>query len=213
MIDTPTPAQEMLYGPKRRRVPAIWDVDLPLVSGSVQNQDAYMQATAGQRPYFFDHIEADRQCMDEYAELTGRRYQRVSGFKTEDADYVILGMGSMMRAGRGRGRLPARNAQAQGRRGQPDHVPSLPRRPAGQVLRGKKGVAVLERTDQPLAEDLPLMREVRATVMKCVENGMAAAQGQKEAPYPGYAVYAAATCRACIPAAMAWAAATCNPKA
>ena len=42
----------------RRRVPAIWDVDVPVVSGVVQNQDAYMQATAAQRPYFFDHIEA-----------------------------------------------------------------------------------------------------------------------------------------------------------
>jgi pyruvate-ferredoxin/flavodoxin oxidoreductase len=31
---------------------------LPLLSGSVQNQDAYMQAVAGQRPYFFDHIES-----------------------------------------------------------------------------------------------------------------------------------------------------------
>ncbi|MFN3885244.1 MAG: hypothetical protein ACK4Q4_10860, partial [Rhodocyclaceae bacterium] len=33
IIDTPTPAQQMIYGPKRRRVPAIWDVDVPLVSG------------------------------------------------------------------------------------------------------------------------------------------------------------------------------------
>jgi pyruvate-ferredoxin/flavodoxin oxidoreductase len=57
LIDTPTPAQQMLFGPKRRRVPAIWDVDVPVVSGTVQNQDAYMQAVAAQRPYFFDHIE------------------------------------------------------------------------------------------------------------------------------------------------------------
>jgi pyruvate-ferredoxin/flavodoxin oxidoreductase len=35
-------------------------------------------------------------CMEEYAGLTGRSYQRVSGFKTEDADYIILGMGSMI---------------------------------------------------------------------------------------------------------------------
>ena len=32
------------------------------------------------------------------------------------------------------------------------------------ILKGKKGVAVLERLDQPLAIELPLMREVRATV-------------------------------------------------
>ena len=58
IIDTPTPAQQMLYGPKRRRVPAIWDVDTPVQTGVVQNQDAYMQAVAAQRPYFFDHIAA-----------------------------------------------------------------------------------------------------------------------------------------------------------
>jgi pyruvate-ferredoxin/flavodoxin oxidoreductase len=57
----------------------------------------------------------------------------------------------------------------------------------GRALKGKKGVAVLERTDQPLAEDLPLMREVRATVSKCLENGLADAA---QAPYPGYASYA-----------------------
>ena len=65
----------MLYGPSRRRVPAIWDVDNPMLSGSVQNQDAYMQTVAAQRPYFFAHIAkiAD-QVMDEYHGLTGRRY-------------------------------------------------------------------------------------------------------------------------------------------
>ena len=30
---------------------------------------------------------------------------------------------------------------------------------------------MLERTDQPLAVDLPLMREIRAAVSKCLENG------------------------------------------
>ena len=56
-----------------------------------------MQATAGQRPYFFDHIEAiTEQCMAESAGLTGRSYQRVATYKMEDAEYVILGMGSMI---------------------------------------------------------------------------------------------------------------------
>ena len=194
MIDSPTPAQQMLYGPKRRRVPAIWDVDLPLLSGSVQNQDAYMQATAGQRPYFFDHVEALADgCMDELAALTGRRYQRVSGFKTEDADYIILGMGSMIVQAEA-----VADYLRETRKLKVGVVNLTMFRPfpgdlLGQVLRGKKGVAVLERTDQPLAEDLPLMREVRAALLKCVENGMAAAQGQVgEPPYASYAVYAAA---------------------
>ncbi|MGE8358280.1 MAG: 2-oxoacid:acceptor oxidoreductase family protein, partial [Microvirgula sp.] len=59
----------------------------------------------------------------------------------------------------------------------------------GEVIKGCKGVAVLERTDQPLAEDLPLMREVRATLGKCLENGRTA-RGKPQ-PYPGYAAMAA----------------------
>ena len=194
IIDTPTPAQEMLYGPKRRRVPAIWDVDTPLLSGSVQNQDAYMQATAGQRPYFFDHIEALTDlCMDEYAGLTGRRYQRVAAFKAEDADYIILGMGSMIVQAEA-----VADYLRETRKLKVGVVNLTMFRPfpgdlLGHVLRGKKGVAVLERTDQPLAEDLPLIREVRATLMKCVENGMAAPIGQTGGalPYPDYASYGA----------------------
>ncbi|MDP2822508.1 MAG: 2-oxoacid:acceptor oxidoreductase family protein [Sulfuritalea sp.] len=193
LIDTPTPAQQMLFGPKRRRVPAIWDVDVPVVSGTVQNQDAYMQATAAQRPYFFDHIEqiADA-CMAEYAGLTGRRYQRVAAFKAEDADYLIVGMGSMIVQAEA-----VADYLRETRKLKVGVVNLTMFRPfpgdlLGHVLRGKKGVAVLERTDQPLAEDLPLMRELRATLMKCVENGMAAAQVQGgELPFPGYASYAA----------------------
>jgi pyruvate-ferredoxin/flavodoxin oxidoreductase len=194
LIDTPTPAQQMLFGPKRRRVPAIWDVDVPVVSGTVQNQDAYMQATAAQRPYFFDHIEALADiCLDEYAGLTGRRYQRVATFKAEDADYLIVGMGSMIVQAEA-----VADYLRETRKLKVGVVNLTMFRPfpgdlLGHVLKGKKGVAVLERTDQPLAEDLPLMREVRATVMKCVENGMTGAIGQTGAglPYSDYANYGA----------------------
>jgi pyruvate-ferredoxin/flavodoxin oxidoreductase len=191
LIDTPTPAQAMLYGPKRRRVPAIWDVDTPLLSGSVQNQDAYMQAVAGQRPYFFDHIAdiADR-CMAEYAGLTGRQYKRVGTYRCEDAEYLILGMGSMIVQAEA-----VADWLRETRKLKVGVVDLTMYRPfpgdlVGAILKGRKGVAVLERTDQPLAEDLPLMREVRATMTKCLENGAA---GQGERPYSGYAAYAVAS--------------------
>jgi pyruvate-ferredoxin/flavodoxin oxidoreductase len=188
IIDTPTPAQAMLYGPKRRRVPAIWDVDVPMVSGTVQNQDAYMQATAGQRPYFFDHIDpiADA-CMEEYAGLTGRKYQRLSAYKIEDADYVIVGMGSMIVQAEA-----VADYLRETRKLKVGVVNVTMYRPfpgdlLGQALRGRKGVTVLERTDQPLAEDLPLMREVRAALVKCIENGLAMGEDK---PYPDYAAFA-----------------------
>jgi pyruvate-ferredoxin/flavodoxin oxidoreductase len=172
IIDSPTPAQRMLYGEKRRRIPIVWDVDNPALSGSVQNQDAYMQAVAAQRPFFFEHIPAIAdQCMDEFYELTGRRYHRITTYRTDDADYLIVGMGSML--------VEAESVADYFRetRGVKVGVVNVimwrpfPGELIGKVVRGRKGVAVLERTDQPLAGDEPIMREVRGAVSKCVENG------------------------------------------
>ena len=185
LIDCPTPAQRMMYGPQRRRIPELWDVDNPVVAGCVQNQDAYMQSVAAQRPYFFEHIrDFTNQCMAEYAELTGRNYQRVSGYRLEDAEYVIVGQGSVV------GTSEAVVDYLRETRGIKVGVVNLtmwrpfPSDLIGELLRGRKGVAVLERTDQPLAEDLPMIREIRATIGKCLENGMS-----KEPAYPRVPTY------------------------
>ncbi len=188
IIDTPTPAQRLIYGEKRRRIPEIWDVDNAMQSGSVQNQDAYMQAVAAQRPYFFEHIaELTDQVMDEFYEMTGRRYHRINGYRMEDADYVIVGQGSMV--------VQAEAIADYLRDTRKIKVGVLnitmfrpfPGELVAAALKGKKGVAVLERTDQPLAEDLPLMREIRASITKSLENNVGR---WDEPPYPNYPVYA-----------------------
>ena len=172
LIDCPTPAQRLLFGETRPRVPRLWDVDNPVMAGVVQNQDAYMQSVAAQRPFFFDHVAplADR-AFDEYAALTGRRYRRAMGYRTDDADYLLLGQGSV---------IPTAEAVAdhlRATRGIRVGVVDLvmfrpfPSDLVGELLRGKRAVTVLERVDQPLAADPPLAREVRATLGKCVENG------------------------------------------
>ncbi|GAB4297338.1 MAG: hypothetical protein Kow0096_15320 [Thiohalomonadaceae bacterium] len=188
MIECPTPAQKMLYGEKRRRVPMIWDVDAPMVSGTVQNQDAYMQTVAAQRPYFYAHIpQLADQVMDEYYELTGRRYHRIGTYKTEDADYVIIGMGSMIVQAEAVADYLRTTRKLKVGVIDVTMFRPFPGDLMGKALKGKKGVVVLERTDQPLAEDLPLIREVRAAMNKCMENGMIA-KGEA-LPYPSYDSY------------------------
>lgn len=187
IIDTPTPAQRILYGPRRRRIPELWTVDNPVMIGTVQNQDAYMQSVAAQRPYFFDHIAAiTNQAMEEFYSLTGRRYNRVSTYRADDAEYLILGMGSMLVTAEA-----VVDYLRETRKLKIGVVNLTMFRPfpgdlLGALLQGRKGVTVLERTDQPLAEDLPLMREVRSALGRCIENGRA---GNSSLLYPDHASY------------------------
>ena len=183
IIETPTPAQRIIYGDQRRRIPLLWDVDNPVMAGLVQNQDSYMQSVAAQRPFFFDHIqELTDRAFAEFFELTRRRYQRVQSYRAEDADYLIVGQGSL---------IPTAEVVADYLRDTRDIkvgvVNVVMFRPfpddlIARILKGKKGVTVLERLDQPLASDLPLMREIRATMSKCLENGREEAANP---PYPG----------------------------
>lgn len=186
IIDTPTAAQKIIYGEKRRRIPELWDVDNPVMAGIVQNQDSYMQSVAAQRPFFFDHIrELTDFAFEQYYQLTGRKYERVMSYRAEDADYLILGQGSV---------VPSAEAVVDYIRdtrkikvGVVDLVMFRPF-PAdyiGRLLKGKKGVTVLERLDQPLAADLPIVREIRAVLTKYLENGTA----RKNKPYPGLVSY------------------------
>ncbi len=181
IIKTPTPAQRIIYGETRRRIPELWDVDNPMMAGIVQNQDSYMQSVAAQRPFFFDHIkELTERAFTEFYDLTGRKYERVMTYKVEDADYLIVGQGSV---------VPSAEAVVDYLRktkkikvGVVDLVMfrPFPSDLIGKILKGKKGVAILERLDQPLAVDSPIMRETRATISKCLENG----QNKKDKPYP-----------------------------
>jgi pyruvate-ferredoxin/flavodoxin oxidoreductase len=58
------------------------------------------------------------------------------------------------------------------------------------MLAGKKGVVVMERTDQPLAVELPMIREIRSAMAQAVENGRTG-NGSTALPYPGLAAISA----------------------
>ncbi|HEX6203160.1 MAG TPA: 2-oxoacid:acceptor oxidoreductase family protein, partial [Thermoanaerobaculia bacterium] len=183
LVDSPTPAQRLIFGEERRRIPELFDLDAPVMLGVVQNQDSYAQGVAAQRPFFFDHVAAlaDR-AMEEYAALTGRRYQRASGYRIDDAEIVLVGQGSVVS-----------NAEAvadwlRAERGLAVGVLDLtmfrpfPSDRVIELLAGKRAALVLERVDQPLAVDGPLLRELRAAMAKGVENFRA---GDGAAAHPG----------------------------
>jgi pyruvate-ferredoxin/flavodoxin oxidoreductase len=174
-IPCPTPAQRLVFGDTRRRIPELFNLDYPALLGSVQNQDAYAQGVAAQRPFYFDHVaELTDQAFAEYEALTGRRYARVAGYRLEDAEWVLAGQGTV---------VPNAEAVADYLREKGLKVGVLnltmfrpfPTDLVSQLLAGKKGVTVLERVDQPLAVDPPLLREIRSAMGQAKENHRAAA--------------------------------------
>jgi pyruvate-ferredoxin/flavodoxin oxidoreductase len=188
IIESPTPAQRMVFGERRRRIPELFDLDYPALFGSVQNQDSYAQGVAAQRPFYFDHVqELTDLAMEEFGALTGRHHARAMGYRLEDAEWVMAGQGSV---------VPNAEAVVDHLREQGLKVGVLnltmfrpfPADLITHMLAGKKGVTVLERLDQPLAVDPPVLREIRAAMSKGLENGRVAQGGDgRRVPHPGLA--------------------------
>jgi pyruvate-ferredoxin/flavodoxin oxidoreductase len=172
LIESPTAAQRMVFGERRRRIPELFDLDYPAMLGVVQNQDSYMQGVAAQRPFYFDHILAlAARAFQEYAGLTGREYAPLQGYRIEDAEYVLVGQGSVVSD------AEAVCDHLRDVRGMKVGVLNVtmfrpfPTALMARMLAGRKGVTVLERLDQPLASDPPLLREIRTAMAQAVENG------------------------------------------
>ena len=210
LIESPTPAQRLVFGETRRRIPEMFDFDYPAMLGVVQNQDSYAQGVAAQRPFYFDHVAAlaDR-AFDEYATLTGRRYARAMGYRLDDAEWVIVGQGSV---------VPNAEAVAdhlRDTRGLKVGVLNLtmfrpfPADLVTRLLAGKKGVVVLERT-RPAAGRGPAdaARDPRRDGEGRGERpGARRAGAARRAPGPA----SRAGARLLLRAASASAAATCSP--
>ncbi|HTD87424.1 MAG TPA: oxidoreductase, partial [Candidatus Binatia bacterium] len=170
MIDCPTPAQRELFGPKRRRVPEMMDLKNPILLGPVQNQEHHMNGVVARRNNFNEPIlKFLQQAYEEFGQLTGRHYQLLTEYKTEDADTVFVSLG-----------CAAENIEAacDYLRGQRNakvgsiHVNVIRPFPEAAIinaLRGKKNIIVLERTDEGLAGDNPLARDIRVALGKANE--------------------------------------------
>lgn len=149
-------------GHPRERLGSLFDPARPLQTGTVQNQDAYMKGKVAQREYTDavpDHLA---EAFAEFARLTGRRYGFVDGYRLEDAEYAIVGLGSVMETA-----MPAVDWMRShfGWKVGLLHVTCFRPFPAAEVvaaLRHCQAVSVIERMDNPLARDNPLALEVKA---------------------------------------------------
>ncbi len=170
IIECPTEAQRTLFGPSRRRVPKMVDLANPVLLGPVQNQEHYMQGVLARRNNFTEPIlKFLEESYEKFAELTGRRYGLISEYKTGDSDTVFVSLGSA-----------AENIEAavdylrqtRGVKVGSIHlnvIRPFPEAAIVNALRGKKNVIILERTDEPMAGDNPMGRDIRTALSKAVQ--------------------------------------------
>ncbi len=68
--------------------------DCPSVRGTAQNPDVYFQGREAANPLYEKTPEIVQECMDEFAKLTGRKYNLVNYYGDKNAESVIVAMGS-----------------------------------------------------------------------------------------------------------------------
>jgi pyruvate-ferredoxin/flavodoxin oxidoreductase len=169
-IDCPTPAQRELFGPKRRRVPVMMDLKNPLLLGPVQNQEHHMNGVIARRNNFNEPILGFlEKAYADFGHLTGRFYGLLTEYKTEDADTVFVSLGCA--ADNIEEACDYLRSQRNAKVGS-IHVNVIRPFPEAAIinaLRGKKNVIILERTDEGLAGDNPLARDIRVALSKANE--------------------------------------------
>ena len=135
--------------------------DNPTIRGTAQNPDVYFQGREAANPLYANTPQIVQDMMDKFAELTGRKYNLVDYVGDENAENVIVAMGSAV-----------------------DTIEeTLPHLPAGLGLvkvhlyrpfpvdmfrnvlpKTVKRIAVLDRTKEPGSVGEPLYQDVKAVV-------------------------------------------------
>ncbi len=170
MIDCPTPAQRVLFGPKRRRVPEMMDLKNPILLGPVQNQEHHMNGVVARRNNFNEPIlKFLEQCYTEFGQLTGRHYGLITEYKTADADTVFVSLGCAAENIEEACDYLREQRNAKVGSIHINVIRPFPEAAVIKALRGKKNVIIIERTDEALAGDNPLARDIRVALGKAQE--------------------------------------------
>jgi pyruvate-ferredoxin/flavodoxin oxidoreductase len=167
------PEDELLkrfVGDPRQTLKSLFEPKDALMSGVVQNQDSYMKGRIAQR-YFYERLpEIAERAMAEWTALTGRRYGLIDAYRTDDAEYIMVSMGTIADTAT----AVVDRLREDGRKVGCIAVTSFRPFPAEQLVKavaGAKVVGVVERTDEPAAADNPLTRELKSALADAVIDG------------------------------------------
>ena len=145
--------------------------DRPFIRGTAQNPDTYFQGRETVNPFYAKVPEIVQGAMDQFADLTGRRYKLFDYFGDPKAERVVILMGSGAETARETAEfLNARGERVgvlQVRLYQPLSAPHF----LAVLPASVKSIAVLERTKEPGATGEPMYLEVVNTLVEAQIGG------------------------------------------
>jgi len=145
----------------------------PVLRGSSQNPDLYFQAREAINPYYASTSAIVQQCMDRFAALTGRPYHLFDYVGADDAERIIVMMGS----GAETAHETVEHLNAQGERVGVIKVRLFRPFDSAALIKALpatvKAIAVLDRTKEPGADGEPLYKDVITGIAQSFANGTA----------------------------------------
>ena len=152
---------EFIGGPGGR-LHSIFDPARAIMSGVVQNQDAYMKGRIAQRAYYDRLGPALEVAMDQYYGMTGRRYDLVRCYRMENAEFALVALGSLAESAEAVADYLRRSRGIRVGVVHPTAFRPFPGPEIVAALKGVEALAVIERMDNPAAQSNPLTAEVKA---------------------------------------------------
>ena len=148
------------------------DPSRPFIRGTAQNPDVYFQARETVNEFYTAVPGIVREEMEKFAGLTGRRYSPVTYFGSQDAESIIVVMGSGVETAA----ETAASMAAQGSKVGVLQITLYRPFPAEDFLAALPGavksIAVLDRTKESGASGEPLYQDVMITLMEAVSAGV-----------------------------------------
>ncbi len=148
------------------------DPDAPVLRGSAQNPDVFFQAREAINPLYDGCAAVVSQAMNQFAELTGRRYRLFDYYGAPDADRVLVLMGSAVETARETAAwINANSDERVGVVAVRLYRPFDPRALLSALPETVRRIAVLDRCKEPGALGQPLYLDVSAAANEARASG------------------------------------------
>ncbi|MEA3278721.1 MAG: pyruvate:ferredoxin (flavodoxin) oxidoreductase [Pseudomonadota bacterium] len=145
--------------------------DHPVIRGTSQNPDVYFQGRETVNPFYTALPAIVQKWMDKFAELTGRQYKLFEYVGAEDAERVIMLMGSGIGAAEEAVRHMVAHGEKVGMVNVRLYRPFDPSYLLGALPVTTRKIAVLDRCKEPGADGEPLYKDVLSALAQAVANG------------------------------------------